>query len=468
MAANRTEGLRNMKDSKRQGVLGLPVNSKKVTRRVKPDQVSTYHMAVHERPDALGSNPLELIKDRSRDPGEVESSNLDKNSRALIAYLTAHKRASDIFQGQRRQQMGERQAGRLGIATFSKLVSLDRYEEAMDLLSTPSFKSKDLNRVSSATWRHFLKYAPTEFIDAVAQKQFPNSLFLGETAVMSNTLLRRGKNSLGYVLPATKELLKNIEYVDLPNQQLFNMSSMARPSRVEPINRNHIDIIDTAGAQWSSTKPGKSNWTRNFLKEFKGNSIRVALQGFPAKTDSSSNILQVSEAGLSNGQVQIGPEDILSVLGGFSFYPRKTQKVEDESNRDEKWPQRSLVFPQMNEGQDTLVSNVRKRLAKFSNSTSSPKNLTDSSIGVGSGIHGMSELDIREGGSYTWDNLKANSRPYKQSDESDLFTTTFPHPLVKYTAMDYLGETDASILKELGDMSVVTLPRQHLKQKKKR
>jgi len=471
MASNRAGNIRNVKDNVRGKVIGLPVSSKKVTRRVTPDLVSTYHMKVHERPAGGSSDFVNLVRDRNKEPGEIELTGLDRNSRSLVDYLTAHNKISDMFAGDRRRQIGEYQSSVLASAAFGKFLKEDRFEQALDFTRSSGFNMEDLRRISASSWRHFIKNAPLEIIDDLARKQFPNSIFLGELSVLSNTLLRRGRNTLNYILPATQKLTKGIEFVDLPHQQLFNMSGMTLPSRVEPINKNHINVVDTAGAKWVYNKARRSNWIRNFLQAHDGMSLRVMLHGFPAKTDSAANILQISSRGLYNSQIQINPDDILGILGGFSIGVRKIGAgVEEELNevRMNAWPQNSLVFPIIEDELDPIASNVRGRIIKFSNKTSSVNDITTSAINVGAGEHGISELDIRDNGHYTWDNSRPNNpRPYRSSNETDIFTTSYPHPLVKYTAMQYLGNTDPSILKMVGDMSVVTLPRQHLKQNKK-
>lgn len=471
MASNRSGNIRNVKDNIRGQVLGLPVSSKKVTRRVSPDQVSTYHMSVHERPAEGGSDFVDLLRDRNSDPGEIESSGLDRNARSLIDYLSAHNKIGDMFLGDRRKQIGEYQSSILSSSAFSRMVSEDRFDQAMSFMHSSGFRMEDLRRISASTWRYFIKNAPVEIIDEMARKRFPNSILLGEISVLSNTLLRRGRNSLNYILPATKNITKPLEFVDLPHQQLFNMSGMTLPSRVEPINRALINVVDTAGAQWVYNKARRSNWIRNFLESHDGMSVRVMLHGFPAKTDSAANILQVSKRGLSNSVIEIGPDDVLKVLGGFSFVVRKTGSSKEEelnSSRENAWPQNSLVFPVMEDEMDVISSNVRGRIIRFSNKVNQINDITTSAINVGAGEHGISEFDIRENGHYAWDNLRPNNpRPYRSSNESDLFTTSYPHPLVKYNALQYLGNTDSSTLKMIGDMGVVTLPRQHLKQTRK-
>jgi len=463
MTTNRSGDIRNIRDNKRGEVLSLPVNSKKVTRRVTPDLVSTYHMKVHERSGNPTSINNDTLFDRDLDPGESEQGALDKKSKMLLDYLIAHGKTADLFQGDRRYQIGESQSVRLSSAIIGRLVHDDKFEHLEAFLSSPGFNYKDLKNVSAATWRNFIKNAPIEYVDSIAMKKFPNSIFLGEISVLSNTLLRRGRNTLQYILPAVYEITKDIEFVNLPHQQLFNMSSMTVPSKVEPINRAMIKVVDTAGAQWVYNRSKKSNWIRNFLQSHDGRSIRVTLQGFPSKIDSSTNIFQISSKGLSNSIIDINPDDILKVLGGFTMHVRKkTPDLDDEMSvkREESWPSDSLVFPMMEDETTALISNVRSRITKFSNKVSGIKEISTSAVNVGAGEHGISEYDIRKGSSYTWDNMRSGTiSPYRKSNEADVFNTSYPHPLVKYTALKYLGETDPDTLKKIGDMGVVTLPR---------
>ena len=434
MDSHKNKGVRSVVDPNRSHLLNLPTTPKRVSREVSPGQKVSYKMSVHHNPlDTKGGN--DTFRDREADPGSHERSNLGPDGLGLIDYTAAHGRVEDIFKGGRSAQMGLL-APRVGAAVIGTLVDRDKYDQVHTLLQSPHFDNSHLSGVSASTWRKLIKEGPLDLLGKL--HGFKKDIYHGELSVLSNTLLRRGENSLKYLLPEAGSILKDERVVDFPNQQLFNAGGTTLPSNISPHNKAGVNVLDAAGSKWVYTEPRPSNWINNFLEQFNGGSIRVALPGFPSKQDSRQNVFNISPQGLSNSYLRIGRDDILRVLGGFIADLRKIPGGEMTDDHLDKMPHTSFMFPNISQTLSPDESGVRTQLVSFSNG------LQHSDIGKAmysahGGSVGVSELDIHTDNVYHWNGSRKTAKPYGPATEESLFTTSFPHPLIKYNALKYLG-----------------------------
>ncbi len=442
MASNRTGDIRNIVDPGKNSIQKLPTEHRSVTRRVTPDQVSSYKLTVHTRGEMdrlqSGAEDTSSKNNRELDPGEFELGLLTTKGYRMLQKLVQNQHGlAAIFDPSFRQKAGTILGDKIRSAAVGVLVKNGKWDELNSAFSLFN-ETANLSQVSSATWRNLIKYAPLELVDSVMSKRGAPSNLIGEVAVLSNTLLRKGVNSLAYLLPYASRELAPVRYVDLPNQQLFNLGHPTLPTGTDlsQLHRSNSGVAHAADTHWIWSPPRVSNWTRNFLEVFKGSSIRVSLHGFPQKRDLRSNTLNVTDQGLSNQYMTIRPEDILKVLGGFHV---RAVGSDGTTPVHESWPWANTIVPVIGTTLEPSISSIRGKLANFSSYLDlRPKIQINDQLG-------QSELDVHTDSTYMWRGSTDTHRPYVNVSDDELFGiigTPFPHPLVKKMISSYLPRWD--------------------------
>lgn len=438
IGSNRSGGSRQITDKGKRDILSLPYATTRVSRRVKPDQVSSYSLRVHRRPEEVAPD-YESLDDRDLEPGEAEIKLVDYHyhnflidsvrNRPLILFKSLNSRRNNPVM----QQML--------VALISHLVK----ENNVEVLRT--IKDQGLQSLTSnlgrSTWRYIVR-------DPDLRQLFKtdDDNYIGEMALNANTIYRQGTDVLRLLIPHIDKVFNKVEFVNIGDQQLFNTKKPnLMPSRVYPTNSYGFDEIivggDLSKNTWVHSPIRTKDITKKIREKFElndveGLQVHVHPLGFLPKYHSKPLVFK--DGMLRNNNIAIPYSSINKVLSGFML-TGVTKPVHMVINP-------IIGDHHLNKSESEIRSKVFKSTSK--SSTDILSQIKES----GSSGYGESELDIYNRKQYRWD------KGYRKLTENSAFTDTlFPHPMIKYLAADYRDiETEESIIGEVCSQMVSSLP----------
>lgn len=442
--SNRTAGLRNMKDRTKRNILNMPVEARRVQRRVKDDQVSSYSLRVHRRAQTRQAE-IQLLQDRNIDPGEAELELVNHQYRSFVTDSAINR--PDVVIKSVLHRINGRKIKLMAVALLGRFVQLDMIDSFELLLTGISVKDrKDILEVlGRSTWRRIVRQP--EF-RALHRFFGSNKQFLGELALNANSIYRQGTDVMKLILPHLDNILDDIDYAELGEQQLFNTRSPNLiPSNVYPTDAYGVNELYVGGSAskvtWVHSPPLPTSNLLDQIDEQLGvhlenkGKITAFPMGFLPRYRSQA--LNLKSDGLSNSTLNIPLESINKVLAGFVLYNDK-----DDS-----------LFVNPTVGRHQLTPDESKlRQKMFSLTSKRPTNIIKQIKEKGDSGYGENEVDIYNNGQYAWYRGKRN-----QADDQALITSLFPHPLLRHISIGYRdADTDIEVSDKLCGLTLATLP----------
>ena len=436
--ANRSSGVRDVIDRSKRHIIGLPYDTRRVKRRVKDEQVSSYSMRVHRRRNDLVSNNA-LLNDRDVDPGEAEYEAIEPPYRPFV------KNAATKFPLILVNKILSRGESTLYDKILASVLAnqvangnTELFKELLDSIHSDR-RNKIGNMMGRATWRQLVRNPSMRDIPSLPK----NDTYMGELALNANSVYRQGTDVFRELLLKANKFLSTIEIGDMEGQQLFNTKSEnLMPSSIYPTNQYGIDELTLPlpnfDLSWVYSPPVKKNYKDIIDARFGegATDIRVNPVGFLPKYRFAS--LSVGNEGLRNSTDLIKWHQISKILAGFSLH-----RGDDEL----------FIYPNYGDNElSPYESNLRKKI--FGLTSRKPTSLIKQMKSKGIGGYGDKELDIYNKGQFFW-----NNGLRRIGVDEDLLNGLFPHPLVRQIATEYRdADVDNTIMDKLCSMTLATLP----------
>jgi hypothetical protein len=395
-------------------------------------------MRVHRKPTDTTA-PLSKYA-RSLDPGEYEKSLLNSYYTNFVEQSSRHyplKLAQRILVRRPTSLLDNILTNLLAIQ-----INRDKPELFNEILGfmDPDRRKYLLSNIGRSTARHLMRAPQFRSADNLIMT---NDL-IGELALNSNSIYRQGTDVLRELLPYTEKILGNVEYADTGRQQLFNTNKPnLLPNSLYPTASYGVNelILPLKGQKlsWVHTPSRDMDIRADIQETFDSTpkSIRVNPVGFLPKYRLGA--LTISDGGLTNDTTVIPWDSVDKVLAGFLL-------------RDK---QDNNLFIPPNYGRNGLSreeSDLRQRVFKLS--SRKPTNIVKQIKERGIGGYGDAEIDIYDESQYYWE-----SGFRRRADTEDIVSALFPHPLVRYTAVQYRnGQTDEKCMDNLCGLTMATLP----------
>jgi len=438
--AKRTGQTRSLIDSTKKHLLGLPLDRRRVQRRVKPDQVSSYSMRVHTKPAEKEAIDLDLFNSRDIDPGEAERSRVPGNYIKAIdslLYKAPEKLIKGIYDRRRHEVM--RDVAGLVLGT---LVKDGRIDLVSHILESAGRDFVDWSSLGRSTWRQIARDPDLRALMTNIRQSDPD--YVGEVALNSNTIYRQGTDVLGLVTPYLDDVMAKIDYVTLDGgQQMFNTGRLnVIPSAIYPTDSYGYDKVSVglkdSKNSWVFT-PANSAPVHELVEALNPkDGLRIHPIGFLPKTPRV--LLHRGESQFQFGGLIIPFDIARKVMSGFRIFSR------DGENS-------VYVYPDV--GAHTLSpgeSHIRSTLVQMT--ASSPMDLHRSAKNKGRGGYGHHEIDIYNMGQYFW---KDGHR--SRSTQEQIVKAVFPHPLLSYMAANYRDDyTEDIVMEEICNLAISSLP----------
>lgn len=441
IGSNRSGGTRNLRDRSKASILNKPVDTVRVKRRVKDDQVSSYSLRVHR-----GSSPTQqpehtaVLYNRDADPGEGELLLLQPEYRNFV------RRMTDAHVGHTIDGLHRRQNERFVPDLLAAMIGHAVYQEHTDRLqqileSAPRSQLRmAIGRLGRATWRYAVRSPDMRGSLYRIDKRLPN--MIGEIALNANTIYRQGADVLRYMIPAIDDIISDIDYIDVGDQQMFNTKSInLLPSSVFPSKSHGYSSVSIAGGNntWLFSEPGKSHFRDKVISTLDAgphSTIKVSVLGHLNKRGVTT--MRVSDRGLFTKKKAIEWASVNRVLSGFRL-----------SNGD-----KSIIVPPII-GHHLLNEQERAdRTELFRTYVKNGDDLLRQMRERGVAGFGDDEIDLYNDRQYKW---SAGRRSI--AGEDDIISSIFPHPLVRLAAIQYRdAETTELVKSKLGSAIACTLP----------
>ncbi len=441
VGSNRVGGARNIIDSGKKNILNLPYETRRVKRRVKPDQVSSYSLRVHKKPEERNLR-YEDLQDRDLDPGQAELGLVPPNYHPFIKESAAKR--PQIFAKSVQSRLNDPKMHALTSAFLGQIVLNERPDIFGEIIkeASPEFIRLGLDGLGRSTWRQLAR--KSDYRDNLHTS---NDNWLGELALNANSIYRQGTDVLKLVIPHLDQILDPMDYIQFGDQQMFNTKSPnLLPSRVYPTQDYGVNQIMVGGDKykttWIHTPPGKSNILKELEEKFSINAenkgkVTAHPMGFLPKYHNKE--LSLTPQGLQNSSILIPTESIQRVLAGFMLYNVKGEPL--------------FVYPRLGEHLLTKEeSGLRQKM--FSLTSKRPTNILNQVKERGSSGYGDNEVDIYNQGQYRW------TRGHRATaDETALYDTLFPHPLLRHLALSYRDTpTSDTVMESICSLAVASLP----------
>jgi len=438
--ANRYGGNRDLRDRSKGHLLSLPYATKRVKRRVKPDQVSSYNMRVHQHRTSPSLSSLAMKMDRSLDPGEYEFGLLDPHYRGIIKSLS--NKTPDALVRKVLERRPSELMDDILTATLAWQLNQGKTDdlEALFYALPIGRRERVVNNMSRGTIRHIVRDPVLRSLHNIPRID----TYLGELALNANSIYRQGTDVFRELLPYVDNILGNIDYADTGRQQLFNTGEInVIPSATYPTNAYGVREVKlplpNSKLSWVFSHPDKNNIENRFKDTFDDpKELLVNPVGYLPKYRFGA--LSATDKGLSNKTTTIPWNNVEKILAGFIIRKKDSEE--------------QLFIPPVY-GQNELTpdeSAIRQRI--FSLTSRKPTSLVKQMKERGVGGYGDQEIDIYNEKQYFWD---AGRRT--EAQETDVNRALFPHPLIRYTAIGYRDcETSGDVEKELCGQVLATLP----------
>jgi len=442
--ANRSAGVRNMRDRGKKDIINLPVETKRVKRRVKSDQVSSYSLRVHKHPRRRSAD-TNMLLDRELGPGEAELELINHQYRPFVTD-SADKRP-DVLVNSILHRISDPKIQLMSGALLGQLVKLERIDSFDQLISgiPPSIKEKILPNIGRSTWRAI---ARNPELRGLSKKIGYDENFIGELALNANSIYRQGTDVMRLVLPHLDKIIDDIDYANIGEQQIFNTRSPNLiPSGVYPTSSYGANEIAIGGpasqVTWVHSPPADASLLFDQMKKQlmvtpdNLGKITAHPMGFLPKYHSQA--LTMRPDGLSNSTIHIPMESINKVLAGFVLYSIKGEQL--------------FVNPRIGKHQlDPTESKLRQKM--FSLTSKNPTNIIRQIKEKGDSGYGDNEIDIYNRGQYSW--LRGRR---EIADDSSITRSLFPHPLLRKVSTSYRDvDTDPTVSEELWNLTLASLP----------
>jgi len=438
IGSNRSSGVRDVVDRSKKHLMSLPYDTRRVKRRVKSDQVSSYSMRVHRRRYDQPTNEY-LLDNRDIDPGQAEYESIESTYRPFV------KSAASKFPIVLVNKVLDRPPSTLYNKILASVLANQVYAGEAELLSDtlniiPAGRRNTIgNMLGRSTWRQLVRSPSMRSIKTLPK----NSVYRGELALNANSIYRQGTDVLRELLPNSSKILDNIYIGDMDGQQLFSTNTEnMMPSSIYPTNKYGINELTLQlpnfNLSWVHSPPVKRNYKDMITEHFgeKAKNIKVNPVGFLPKYRFAA--LSITDEGLRNKTDLIKWDQIGKVLAGFNLH--------DGDNE-------LFIYPSY--GDNELLpyeSNLRQKI--FNRTSRKPTSLIKQMKSRGIGGYGDKELDIYNENQFFW-----NNGLRRQGTEEDITKGLFPHPLIRKVATEYRDlDIDNSIMDKLCSMTLATLP----------
>jgi len=394
-------------------------------------------MRVHERaPDDV--HLLDAM-DRELDPGEFEISTLSKPYRDFI--LQGARRYPKLLFDRIQQRRPTDILDKLLVSLVGYIISrddADLLDHIYDQLDNDRAKRITEN-LGRSTMRYLVRHPYMRRIKSLPRTE----TLLGEMALNANTLYRQGTDVLHFLLSSIDDILGNVEYVNVGEQQLFNTNRVnLLPGGVYPTTSYGVSELEfplnDSKLTWLHTPPGHN--TFKDLVELYGmgaKDLRVNPVGFLPKHRYGT--IKISPEGLRNKSSLIPRDKINKILAGFIIRNKQND---------------TMFIPPVFGKQTLSVTDSILRKKIFNATSQRNIDITKQIKEKGSAGYGDQEIDIYNEGQFYWDGGKR--RP---GEEDDIIKALFPHPLIRLVSTAYRDDNITTTCRDnICGLTLATLP----------